>query len=135
MEFSVNDVFNASLEIEDSINYTNLRLATPAKEVADSPQQDIKSKANYVWSKSNPNAFQPVNGSKFSWFSATCYFFGRDLYKKLETVPIGLVASDWGGQKVEAFSSPDALHDKTCGGTVKPQDNIVSNYQPNPTDS
>jgi len=37
MEFSVNDVFNASLEIEDSINYTNLRLATPAKEVADSP--------------------------------------------------------------------------------------------------
>jgi len=52
----------------------------------------------------------------------------------LETVPIGLVASDWGGQKVEAFSSPDALHDKTCGGTVKPQDNIV-NYQPNPTDS
>ena len=24
-------------------------------------------------------------------------------------VPIGLVDSDWGGQKVECFSSPDAL--------------------------
>lgn len=27
------------------------------------------------------------------------------------------MASDWGGQTVEAFSSPDALNDKTCGGT------------------
>lgn len=35
-------------------------------------------------------------------------------------MPIGLVASDWGGQRVEAFSSPDAINDKTCGGTVKP---------------
>ena len=47
-----------------------------------------------------------------------CYFFGRSLYiEKGGKVPIGLVGSDWGGQRVEAFSSPDALKDKTCGGT------------------
>jgi sialate O-acetylesterase len=42
--------------------------------------------------------------------SATCYFTGRGLYKALGgEVPIGLVASDWGGTRVEAWSSPDAL--------------------------
>ncbi len=45
-----------------------------------------------------------------------------DLYKALGGgVPIGLVASDWGGQRVECFSSPDALNDKTCGGTIEPK--------------
>jgi sialate O-acetylesterase len=36
------------------------------------------------------------------------------------TVPVGLIASDWGGQPIEVFSSPDALSDSTCGGTVPP---------------
>ena len=50
-----------------------------------------------------------------------CYFFGRDVYKALRgAVPIGLVASDWGGQPIEVFSSAEALADKTCGGTVPP---------------
>jgi hypothetical protein len=43
-------------------------------------------------------------------------------------VPIGLVASDWGGQTVETFSSPDALKDTTCGGTVSPADGFASAY-------
>ena len=50
---------------------------------------------------------------------ANSYFFGRDLYRELNgSVPIGLVASDWGGQAIQVFSSPDALNDSTCGGTV-----------------
>lgn len=50
-------------------------------------------------------------------FRACTDFFGRDLYKSLDgKVPIGLVASDWGGQRVECFSSPEALADTTCGG-------------------
>ena len=32
-------------------------------------------------------------------------------------MPIGLVAADWGGEPIEPFMSPDALADKTCGGT------------------
>ena len=47
------------------------------------------------------------------------YFFGRDLHRELNgSVPIGLVASDWGGQAIQVFSSPEALNDSTCGGTV-----------------
>lgn len=39
-----------------------------------------------------------------------CYFTGRDVHKALnKSVPIGLVESDWGGTRVEAWSPPSAL--------------------------
>ncbi len=41
-------------------------------------------------------------------FSATAYFFGRDLYENLH-VPIGLIASSWGGTPVESWTSGDFL--------------------------
>jgi hypothetical protein len=92
---------------------------------AGGPPYDVSS-----WAVSAPAAFnppapgdphEPYGGSGgFGWFSATCYFFGRQLYRHFEgEVPVGLVDSDWGGQKVECFSSPDALEDDTCGGTRK----------------
>ena len=41
-------------------------------------------------------------------FSATSYFFARELYKKLK-VPIGIIGSSWGGTRVEAWTSPNKL--------------------------
>jgi len=41
-------------------------------------------------------------------FSATAYFFGRELYKNLD-VPIGLIRSSWGGTCVEAWSPMESL--------------------------
>ena len=131
MEFSLNHAFNATEEIADAGNYPDLRLFTAAHAVADSPQQDVADKtagagayANSSWGISGPGAFCydascPAGASGFTWFSAICFLFGRDIYNSLDgKVPIGLVASDWGGQAIEVFSSPDALADKTCGGTV-----------------
>ena len=118
MEMSVNNAFNASAEIAASKNFPHIRLATVARAVAGTPQAHAKSKANYTWARASPKAFSPVGGAPFSWFSAACWYFGRDLATALGgSVPIGLVASDWGGQTVEAFSSPAALADTTCGGT------------------
>jgi sialate O-acetylesterase len=126
MQQGVNSAFNASDEIADSANYPHLRLATVALVPADTPQSRAASAANYTWAVSAPNAFEPVGSDQFSWFSATCYFFGRDLYKNLgQRVPIGIVASSWGGQTVETFSSLDAIGDETCGGT-KPEEEIAS---------
>ena len=101
MEFSTNYAFNASEEIADSARYAEgLRLYTIMDTKADSPQYDGSSKANYTWSPAGPEAFVPVGGASFSYFSATCYFFGRDLYTALgATTPIGLVATDWGGRE------------------------------------
>jgi sialate O-acetylesterase len=116
MEVSVGAVFAASEEIVDSVHYPHLRLATVQKVPADTPQVDVDSKADYSWARSGPDAMD-ANGS-FTWYSATCYFFGGEVYQSLDgKVPIGLVTSCWGGQKVEAFSSPEALADTTCGGT------------------
>ncbi len=42
-------------------------------------------------------------------FSAAGYFFGRELHQKLPQVPIGLVASNWGGTVCEAWASKPAL--------------------------
>lgn len=138
MAFSANLAFNASAEIADSINYPGIRFFTAANVAASTPQTDIKDMqhsafpgspnasiigpyAEASWAVSAPAAFAPAGGPFFTWPSAVCYFFGRDVYKALGgKVPIGLLASDWGGQPIEPFMSPDALADQTCGGTVKP---------------
>lgn len=41
-------------------------------------------------------------------FSATAYFFARELYRKLK-VPIGLINSSWGGTQSEAWTSKEAF--------------------------
>ena len=128
MEFSTNRAFNASAEIADAGMYPNIRMFTVAHAVANSPQPDVADKTggtgvylNSPWAVSSPAAFAPISSRGFNWFSAVCYFFGRDVYTSLNgTVPIGLVASDWGGQAIQVFMSPDALNDTTCGGTVPP---------------
>jgi len=115
--------------------HPNIRLATLNKTLADEPQWDAETKANYVWAVSSPPAFVPVLGANFSWPSAVCYLFGLELNARLEgKVPIGLISSAWGGQRIETFSSPDALADKTCGGVTmpdlfKPRKYVVSDAQ------
>ena len=46
-------------------------------------------------------------------FSATCYFFARELRKTVD-VPVGLMVSAWGGSKIEPWMSADAL--RALGG-------------------
>ena len=41
-------------------------------------------------------------------FSAVCWLFGVRM-SQLYNRPIGLVKSVWGGTRIEAWSSPDAL--------------------------
>jgi sialate O-acetylesterase len=122
MQMPVSGAFNAKEEIADSINYPNLRLATVGSVTSDEEMEDAPSRSYYSWARSSPEALTNNTTSITDWtpvFSATCYFFGRDLYQSMNgTVPIGLVVSSWGGQTVETFSSLDALIDNTCGGTV-----------------
>ena len=111
MFLRVKTALNATEEIADAIHYPNIRLAQVALKVSDIEMEDVPSAAQYNWSRASPQTV--------SEFSAVCYFFGRELSRSLNgTVPIGLVASTWGGQPIENFSSWDALIDDTCGGTV-----------------
>jgi sialate O-acetylesterase len=133
MEFSLNAAMNASQEIADSIHYSEgLRLATVDTRPSSTPMANAPSIANYTgpdgtiqaWRRSEPDAFAPATidgkpNTQFSYFSAACYLFGRDLYRQMDkAVPIGLVASDVGGVKIETLMSAEALLDESCGGTA-----------------
>lgn len=74
----------------------HIRLFTVNKECAYVPQDNCKGE----WQKSNPK--------NISMFSATAYFFGRQLYRTLN-VPVALVASHWGGAAIAAFMSSESL--------------------------
>ncbi len=68
-------------------------------------------------SRANPSVQEKCNGT---WmvcspetvgnFSATAYFFGRELYKKINQ-PIGLINSSVGGTPIEAWTSLEAQKD------------------------
>ena len=49
-----------------------------------------------------------IGAGNFSVFSAVAYYFGVALWES-HGIPIGLVASDWGGTSVEAWSPASAL--------------------------
>ena len=40
--------------------------------------------------------------------SAVAYFFARDVHQALD-VPVGVITSDWGGTRIEAWMSPESL--------------------------
>jgi sialate O-acetylesterase len=54
------------------------------------------------------SGWQAVTPQTIGGFSAVAYFFARDLHQKLG-VPIGLVGCNWGGTRMEAWTSREAL--------------------------
>jgi sialate O-acetylesterase len=88
-------LLNSAQEI-NAANYPKIRLFTVKRNVAFEPQQDCTGQ----WAACTPETVAS--------FSATAYFFGRQLYEKLH-VPIGLIHSSWGGTVAEAWTSASAL--------------------------
>lgn len=88
-------VNNFEREIAEADDPT-LRLFTVKKTVAGKPQINVEGE----WSAASPQTVGP--------FSATAYFFGRDLQRELK-VPVGLISSSYGGSPVEAWMSEEAI--------------------------
>ncbi len=95
MEWPVSKSLNFDKEKADA-NYPLIRMFLTKKEVASEPQSDCSG----TWTVCTPE-----NVGKFS---ATAYFFGRELRNELE-VPIGLIRSCWGGTRIEAWSPMESL--------------------------
>ncbi len=97
-------------------NFPNIRLLTVKRINAAEPQEDITNNENSLWVKCSPNTAK--------WFSAVGFFFGRELHQKLN-IPIGLVASSWGGSSCETWaeeSSLDFVPDFADNGPWQPTD-------------
>jgi len=90
-------VLNYKAEIA-AADHPDIRLFTVARAMAANPLTDVETKG---WSSCSPETIEN--------YSATAYFFGRDLQQGLGDVPIGLIHSSWGGTKIEAWTSAEAL--------------------------
>ena len=96
MEWKVTQCSNAKEEIA-AANNPNIRLFdVPGHTVHPLPQD----KGKGDWKVCSP--------STISNFSATGYYFGRRLHKELG-VPVGLVGSNWGGTRIEPWTTLDGF--------------------------
>ena len=76
----------------EAANYPQIRMFRVANKTAAQPQSDCQGQ----WVVCSP---ETVGG-----FSATGYFFGRELHQQLK-VPVGLINSSWGGTPIRAWTS------------------------------
>lgn len=75
----------------------NIRVYTVPRSVKVSPQDTSKTS---FWKEATPESIAN--------FSATAYFFGKDLHELLN-VPVGLINDSYGGSPVEAFMDAESL--------------------------
>ncbi|MEM9327977.1 MAG: sialate O-acetylesterase [Bacteroidota bacterium] len=88
-------ILNSAEEIA-SANYPKVRMITVPRTTAVTPASAF----NGSWQAANP---QTVGD-----FSATAYFFARELHQELN-VPVGIIHSSWGGTVAEAWTSGEKL--------------------------
>lgn len=108
MELPVWRALNADGEIAAATHPT-IRLFTVPKHAAVSLQENFHD--TVAWAPATPETVRD--------FSAACYFFARELQKTVD-VPMGLIQAAWGGSRIEAWSSAEAL--RAQGGMDPPLD-------------
>ena len=90
MEWSLNlGVDDAESEAKRA-DYPEIRFFTAYSAVSDFPQQHMAGE----WGVCTPETVKN--------FSATMYFFGRELHSELN-IPVGLIHSSWGGTPIEVW--------------------------------
>jgi sialate O-acetylesterase len=77
-------------------NRPGIRLLMVPNTISLHPRTDLR----MSWAPATPETVRD--------FSAVGYFFGMKLQDELD-VPIGLISADWGGTRIEAWTSPAAL--------------------------
>jgi len=105
MQMTVHSANNATAEIAAAAGYPRIRVFTTGQgTTSTTPLNEFGSIAQ-AWSVASPSS---IGANDWGEFSAVCWFFGRDIYDKTQ-VPQGLISSNWGGTRVQAWMSPDAL--------------------------
>lgn len=91
-----------------------MRFFTVEKAMSKKHVKEVKG----AWMEATPEALAS--------FSATAYFFGKNLYDALD-IPIGLISTNWGGTRIEAWMSEDAA--KKVNGNIVATD--AKQWDPN----
>ncbi|ATC25943.1 9-O-acetylesterase [Caulobacter vibrioides] len=98
MEMQVSASGDAWNQINNGAANDTIRMATIEKADARSPAKDFK----------KPPVWRPTNKENVGAFSASCFYFAREL-QKTRQVPLGLIHASWGGSGIEAWMTPTAL--------------------------
>lgn len=91
-----NDTINNSQQEIDSANYNEIRMFTVTKAVSFEPLDSLS------------GSWQVATKEHVGNFSATAYFFAREIHKTLK-VPVGIIHSSWGGTPAESWISKKSL--------------------------
>ncbi|MDD3766620.1 MAG: sialate O-acetylesterase, partial [Eubacteriales bacterium] len=98
MRWSLSTTTNAAEDIADADNYPNIRYFDQDQAANSLPQDEVVGGNWTVASSATANRYSGVG-----------YLFGRELYKALGDVPIGLLSASYGGSRAEAWMSLDTL--------------------------
>ncbi|HBH85778.1 MAG TPA: sialate O-acetylesterase [Bacteroidales bacterium] len=105
MAMEVQESMNAKQEISTA-NYPQIRHFQVKRTKSLKPLEDVSPVDNPE--TSGLNTWEICDPSTVGHFTAVGYFFGLNLYKKLN-VPIGLIHASWGGTTAEAWTPQDTL--------------------------
>ncbi|XP_033739756.1 sialate O-acetylesterase-like [Pecten maximus] len=100
MEFTMGGLVNSSAEYVEASNYSNIRIFKSQHAQSSVELHDFSVALVTPWSV-------PTRAN-LGRFSAVCWLFGKRLSSQFK-YPIGLVESNWGGTKIEWWSSTSAL--------------------------
>jgi len=95
MQWPVSAATQAAEEIQ-AAQFPQIRLFLVPLVPSGTPADDVKAR----WEVCSPRTIPQ--------FSAVLYFFGRELHKKLNG-PIGLIATSWGGTRIEPWIPPEGF--------------------------
>jgi sialate O-acetylesterase len=114
MEFAVDDPKNATFRVQNAeaevaaAQWPLIRQYKVARQVAAAPV----TAARGAWISCSPRTAGE--------FTAVGYFFARDIFQRLG-IPVGIIASTWGGTVVESWMSPAALAGDPAFAIVGPR--------------
>ncbi len=97
MEIAIVAAGNAVEEISKA-HYPKIRLFKVERAASFQPLADVRGQ----WLECNPENLG--QGGRWGGFSAVGYFFGRELHRSTG-LPVGMIASSWGGTPAEAWTS------------------------------
>lgn len=97
MEFELSRSETGSKDIPQA-NFPKIRLFQVHRDSSGQPAPDFNS--FYTWAPCAPDTAHS--------FSAVGYYFGRKIHQEVG-VPIGLIASSWGGTRIEPWTPPEGF--------------------------
>lgn len=92
-------VTDCEQEVKEASRYPQIRLISVERVTSSKPESDFAAYGG---------GWQVCSPETVAEFSATAYFFGREIHLK-KNVPVGLINSSWGGTVIEAWMTKEAL--------------------------